>query len=390
MLEPYFEPLDPEILGSATKELPNDCLGKWVKAYTAEGHFPDFDEVRIAIIGVGEDRGSTDNPGCAGGADAIRNKFYRLKTHLNSLRMIDLGNIRRGYSLEDSYAAIATVVSELVPLKIIPIILGGSQDLTYGQYAGYKKLEQIINIVSIDAHFDLGKPEDPINSDTFLGKIILEQPNYLFNFSNIGYQTYFVGNESVELMKKLFFDIFRLGQVRENIEETEPLVRNADMVTFDISCVRQSDAPGNAMASPNGFYGEEICQIAYYAGMSDKLSSIGFYEFNPSFDRNDQTAHLLAQTIWYFIEGVSGRKLDVPLNNPNNYITYRVAVENLETELTFIKSVKSDRWWMKLPLDATRNRYMSHHLLPCSYKDYQQACTNEVPDRLWNALQKIV
>jgi hypothetical protein len=52
--------------------------------------------------------------------------------------------------------------------------------------------------------------------------------------------------------------------------------------------------------------------------------------------------------------------------------------------------MKTDRWWMKLPVEQGKNRYLNHHLLPCSYKDYQQACNNEVPDRWWNALQKMV
>jgi hypothetical protein len=107
-------------------------------------------------------------------------------------------------------------------------------------------------------------------------------------------------------------------------------------------------------------------------------------------DNNGASALLLAQMIWYFIEGVCNRKSDLPHASPGNYITYRVAVQDHENEITFVKSIKSDRWWMKLPVDSKRNRYVSHHLIPCSYKDYQQACNNEVPDRWWNAIQKMV
>lgn len=390
MLKAYFEPLDLIVLQNEGEILPKDSFGKNISSYTHIDRFPDLDGIKIVIFGVGDDRGSGDNIGCGKGMDFIREKLYKLKLHRSPLAVADLGNIRPGNTIEDTYSAISTVVSELIPLRIIPIILGGGQDLTYGHYSGYKRLEQIINIVSIDSKFDLGHPDDPLNSETFLGKIILEQPNYLFNFSNIGYQTYFVGTEGVELMKKLFFDTFRLGQVRSEIEETEPIVRNADMLTVDTSSIRQSDAPGHVNASPNGFYGEEICQIMMYSGVSDKVSGIGFYEYNPDFDRNGQTAHLIAQMLWFFIEGVSNRKIDTPLSNPSNYITYRVAVKNVEQELIFIKSTKSDRWWLKLPMEQNRNRYISHHLVPCSYRDYQQACNDEMPDRLWNALQKIV
>ena len=388
MLEAYFRPLELSFLNDE-QTLPYDAIGKHVRMHHSVGNFPDFEGAKIAIIGIGEERGSVANKGCAKGADAIREKFYRLKVHQNPQEIIDLGNLKIGHSIEDTYAAIATVVSELLPMKVIPVVIGGSQDVTYGHYCGYKKLEQIINIVSVDSRFDLGTPEEPCNSDTFLGKIILEQPNYLFNFSNIGYQTYFVGTESVQLMNKLFFETYRIGQLRTDITEAEPIVRNADLLTVDISAIRQSDAPGNAMASPNGFYGEEICQVMMYAGLSDRLSGLGLYEYNPLLDRDGQTAHLIAQMIWYFAEGIGNRKSDSPLTNQQNYITYRVAISDLDNEITFIKSMKSDRWWMKLPVELTKNRHMNQHLMPCSYKDYQQACSNEVPERWWSAFHKL-
>ena len=66
-----------------------------------------------------------------------------------------------------------------------------------------------------------------------------------------------------------------------------------------------------------------------------------------------------------------------------------VTVSDLENEITFIKSMKSDRWWMKLPVELSKNRYMNQHLMPCSYKDYQQACSDEVPERWWSAFHKL-
>lgn len=390
MLEAYFEPLPDELFLSSGVKLISGKLGSKVNAYRQNGSFPDFEGARIALIGVGEDRGSVGNAGCSKGPDLIRAEFYQLMEHQSSVPFIDLGNLRIGETLQDTYAAIATVVSELLSYKVIPVLLGGSQDLTYGHYSGYRKAEQIINIIAVDSKFDLGLPEDEVNSDTFLGKIILEQPNYLFNFSNLGYQTYFNGTENVSLMKKLHFDTYRLGQVQADLQDTEPVVRNADMITVDISAVRQSDAPGNMNASPNGFFGHELCQIMMYAGNSDKLSGAGFYEYNPLSDQNRQTAKLIAQSIWYFFEGVSLRKQDLPIQHSGNYITYRVAFEDIHEEITFIKSTKSERWWMKLPTDGKKNRYLSQHLLPCTFNDYQLACSNIVPERWWNAVHKMV
>jgi arginase family enzyme len=390
MIDAYFESIPESLLVNEGNRLLSDHLGKTVAAHCGPDSFPDFEGVRVALIGIPDDRGSVSNLGCAAAPDAIRKEFYSLKLHQTPVALADFGNLRPGETLNDTYAALATVVSELLSHRIVPVVLGGSQDLTYGHYAGYRMAEQVINIVSIDSRFDLGLPEDPVNSDTYLGKIILEQPNYLFNFSNVGYQTCLNGTENAALMKKLHFDTHRLGQVQTDLQEAEPILRNADLLTLDISAVRMSDAPGNPNGSPNGFFGQELCQMMYYAGISDKLSGAGIYEYNPRFDINRQTAKLIAQAIWYFLEGVGQRKQDMPLQTSSNYTTYRVAIEGMEEEITFIKSVRSDRWWMKLPTDGKRNRYLSHHLLPCSYSDYQTACNNVVPERWWNAVHKMV
>jgi formiminoglutamase len=386
MLSTYFEPLNENF---NRVNFSKDALGSSVAANIIDGSFPSFDDACIAIVGVPEYRGAVENKNASNGNDAIREKLYRLKIHLNSRSIIDLGDLILGETLNDTYAAVATVVSELLSHKIIPIIIGGSQDLTYAHYSGYKKLEQIVNLVCVDSRFDLGSPDEDCNSQTYLGNIIMEQPNYLFNFSNVGYQTYFVGSSSVEIMNKLFFETYRLGQMRTNIEEAEPIVRNADFISVDISSIRNSDAPGNKNATPNGFYGEEICQIMMYSGLSDKSTGIGFYEYNSSLDINNQTAHLIAQMIWFYIEGVGNRKNETPAISSSNYLTYRVPISEIENDIVFIKSLKSNRWWMKMPVELSKNRYMSQHLMPCSYKDYQQACTNEVPDRWWSAFHKL-
>ena len=192
-------------------------------------------------------------------------------------------------------------------------------------------------------------------------------------------------------MKNLYFDIYRLGKIRNNLEDAEPLTRNADMITVDISSIRQSDAPASGNASPNGFYGEEICQIMRYAGLSDKLSSIGFYELNPELDINNQTAHLVAQMIWYFIDGYYNRKHDHPYKDKDEYIKYTVSIKNHKDQLIFYKSKKSERWWMDVPVKTNyKSIYERHHLVPCSYNDYEVACKDDIPDRWWQAYQKLM
>ena len=254
----------------------------------------------------------------------------------------------------------------------------------------YGQLEQTVNLVDIDSRFSLGNADLPVNADNYFSKVLLQQPNVLFNYSHLGFQSYFSDQQELKLLDELFFDLYRLGLIKENIKKTEPILRNADFVSFNINAIAESFAPGNANASPNGLNGEEACQISRYAGMSDKLSSFGVYEYNPTLDRNGTTAHLIAQMIWYFIDGFYNRKKDFPACNIKEYTRYTVTINEGEQEIVFYKSPKSDRWWMEVPYSSNfRKRYERHLMLPCDYEDYTTAMENEIPERWFQTQKKL-
>jgi len=386
MFHEYLSPVD--LSAAAFSFIPEeeDCLGRHVKMQPEE---VTGEDTRIALIGVNETRGAAEFYENVNGADLFRAAFFGLKKHDNPSLIADLGNLKPGKTREDTYFGLATVIEELLGMNILPVIIGGSQDLTFAHYLAYKNRKQVINMASVDSRFDLGRPEDDLNSRSYLGKIILEKPNYLFNFSCIGYQTYYVGQQAVELMNKLYFDTYRLGHIKSDITELEPIIRNAEVLSFDLSAVRYSDSPGSTMASPNGFNGEDACQMMMYAGMSDKMQGVGLYEFNPSRDRDSQTATLMAQMVWYFIEGYANRKRDLPPAPKGTFITYRVSLSGNTRELIFLKSKKSDRWWMEFPMPENKDFLSRQIYIPCSYKDYQAACNDEMPERWWQTLQKI-
>lgn len=386
----FFTPINIQEITTETGFL-NSQLGSVVSIY--HGEFPDLEEIDLVIFGVMDDRKAINNQGCALAADAFRNKFYELHQGDYSARIADLGNIKRGHSVSDTYAAVKTVVSELIKMNIVPIIIGGGQDLTYAQYLAYENLEQRVDLVVIDSAFDLQEDVAEVSDTTsrsYLNKIMLHQPNYLFNFSNVGYQTYFVNRESLRVFDKLLFDVYRLGTFTGKIDQAEPVIRNADMISFDMGAIRSSDAFANKNAGPNGFYGEDACQICRYAGMSDKLTSMGFYEFNPKIDQNGQTAILLSQMVWYFIDGFYGRKKDFPLQPKSSYIVYRTSLVADEHEVVFVKSKKSDRWWMQVPYPNTKSVNERYHMVPCRYEDYQIAIEGELPDLWWKTYQKLI
>ncbi len=381
-IEQYLKP------GAIIKEYAPFMWGSTILK-SVPGSFPDLDKVQIAVIGVGEARNSNGNDGCAAAPDKVRDNLYAL-SYIPSLIVADLGNIIPGNSPKDTYSALEFVCAELLDKKIIPVVIGGSQDLTYAMYTAYQRLQQTVNLVCADSKIDMGDIHSEMSSSTYLSKILQYQPSLLFNYSLVGYQSHFVNPDEVETIKKMYFDTYRLGQIQTNIEESEPIVRNADILSFDISAIRRSDAPGTLHSTPNGLYGEEACQILRYAGMSDKLSSIGIFEVNPLFDDREQTAALAAQMIWYFFDGFANRKNDLPGTEKKEYLKYRVTMKSAEHEIVFYKSTKTNRWWMEVPYRVgVKSKYERHHMVPCSYEDYQLACTEEMPDRWWQAYQKL-
>jgi arginase family enzyme len=381
----FLSPVDESIISHLELQSSNS-IGNNMEIYSVQNGFPDLEDVAVAIIGVKEGRNAVDNNGCGEDLSEIRKNLYKLFPGNWSLKIADLGNIEAGNKVEDTYFAVSDVTSFLIKKNIIVILIGGSQDLTYANYRAYDKLEQTINLTVVDNRFDLGTIEESINANSYLSKIIMEEPNNLFNYSNLGYQTYFNAQEEINLLQNLYFDTFRLGQVKP-LELVEPILRDADIVSVDIGAVRSSDAPGNKNAVPNGFYGEDLCAIARYAGISDKVTSFGIYEYNSRYDNNNQTSSLIAQTIWYFIEGVNFRAKDYPYSCKQSYQKFSVILED-DDPINFYKSDKSGRWWMEINL-ISDNKYKRHALIPCAYQDYVQALKQKIPERWYKAQQKL-
>ena len=375
----FLKPLDNEIL-EFIKAFSPQQLGAKIVFHTEED-FPDLNKVSLAIIGVLDNR-SDINQTEQVDLSNVRKELYSLFPGNWDASIADLGNILAGNSIDDTYFALKKVVASLIKKKIIPIVIGGSQDLTYALYRSFDDLEQMVNLVSIDKKFDFGKESDAVSATSYLTKIIIDEPNNLFNFSNIGFQTYYNSQEEIDLIEKLFFDAYRLGDISNNIAIAEPVFRDADIVSIDLTSVKSSDSGNNNPFIPNGFNGKEICSLSRYAGISDKVSLLGIFNHC----NTKQESILIAQIIWYFIEGFHYRSNEYPFGTKENYLKYIVPTEE---ELIFFKSNKTDRWWIEIPfVSNSNNKLRKSTLLPCSYDDYLGACNNEIPERWWKAQRK--
>jgi arginase family enzyme len=337
-----------------------------------------YEEADLVILGCGEMRSADPDALYSDTPDAVRAAFYKQFCWHPDIRIYDLGNLIEGRTLDDTRASLRLVLHELYRQGKMVLVLGGTHDLMLQQYEVYKLESITANVVVADMRIDLDEDPD-VSPHTFLYELLTGQPNYVRHYSHLGFQSFATHPHTLETLDKLRFDFFRLGWLRESIEEAEPVLRQADLFGFDMTAVRFGDAPANTGGSPNGFSGEEACALARYAGMSERLESFGIYGWEAARDRMGMTAQLAAQMIWYFIDGLSLRKTEAELSNRAQFAEFPVVMN--EHHSLFLKSRRTGRWWMQIP---------NQKFIPCSYTDYKTALSDQLPERWLREQERLV
>ena len=378
----FLVPVSDKVL-AYSELLPPQALGKNIHKHTEKKGLPVFANATVAIFAVNESRNAYEKKPERLDVDEIRIQLYRLMTGNWNTTILDIGDIEEGDTVEDTYFVVKEVVAGLLEENIIPIVIGATQDITFPTYRAFDKIRDMVNLVSIDSRFDFGEDEELISSHSYMTRIITDKPNNLFNFSNIGYQSYFNAQEEIDLMERLFFDAYRLGDIAANISLAEPILRSSHIVSLDLRAIRASEMGLYKNFSPNGFTGREICAIARYAGISDKVSLFGIYEG----ENSPQAFQMIAQIIWYFIEGISFRVTEFPSSKSEDFTKFTVPTDT--EELIFYKSHITERWWVEVPsILPEHTKTNSVALLPCTEEDYLDACNQIVPERWFKAYRK--
>lgn len=368
MLEHWLQPVQTKHI-QGFDALEERQFGRKIKIYT-EGSPVDLTTLQIALIGIGTED-----------ADAVRSFLYRLSYPFDQLVVGDLGNFRKE---ENSF--IVPLLAELLASGIVPILIGYTEDFTLPQFQAFRNARKAVNLVLIDEKIRHART---LKAENYFLHQILDDP-HLFNCGVIGLQTHFTDPSVMRHFEEKNFELVRLGKLRTSLDEAEPIIRDADVISINLAALKMSEAPAQLDGSPNGLTSEDACQIAHYAGASDKLMSFGIYGFRQKFDRDQQTAQVVGQVIWYFIDGFVSRQRDFPMPSAMKQMTqYIVEIPSFEYRLTFWRSNRSNLWWMEIPLKAKR-KHDRHRLVPCSYNDYLQACNDDLPERLFNAFRRFV
>ena len=376
----YFNPVDFEKFEFAEWANNKLSLGTLLQK---NGEKLKPEKAELLIIGVEEERNSLV-AGAGKAPDEIRKHLYNLNRIGPRFKILDLGNLKTGNNVNDSYFALRDICEHFLENKQTLIVLGGSQDLTFGITKAFEG--KLFNLVTLDPKLDYRKGIKTINSENYLTLIFEKQKN-LYSYTALGYQNYFVDATELDQFNDLYFDVKRLGQVRYDLTSAEPILRNANVFSFDLNAIRYQDAPGQSFASPNGLYSEEACQIARYAGTSDGLNIAGFFNLIPEKDLSGSSSKLMAQIVWHFMEGFFNRKAEDPLEDSDDFNQFIVDMSDLDMTLVFFQSRISGRWWMEIS-DVERKK-KGIYVIPCDEEDYTKASHGEIPDRWWKNIRKM-
>ncbi|MCC3155669.1 formimidoylglutamase [Hymenobacter sp. 15J16-1T3B] len=374
----FFDPLTDDVpAGSGT------TLGAHVARFVDT--FPDWRGADLAIIGLNEWRGSAGGTPATSAPDAIRPRFYQLQRGTGPCRLVDLGNLRNGLTLEDTYLRLREIVAALLEEKTVPILLGGSHDLDIGQFLAYETLDRAVSLTCIDARVDMVEEAGVPAEESHLRRILMHEPNFLFNFGQLAHQQYLVPTSVLAALEKLHFETLRLGQIRDDVRQAEPLLRQADLISFDLAALRWPEFPGYLPASPFGLTAEEAAQLCWYAGHNDQLTSIGLYGYRPDHDLLGLAASTAATMLWYFVEGYYHRRYETDFTS-RRFIRYAVGLPGNPAKLVFYKGKRTEKWWMEVESMADHS---VRRIVPCSYQDYLRAAQGDLPNR-WILTQALL
>jgi arginase family enzyme len=368
----FLEPV-PDLQSAQGEAYKGKQVGSNIKTFGRS--FPDLNSIDLILVGCSESRGAGVRKMDNAGIDAIRRHFYQLYHWHTDVKIADIGNLKTGASLEDTYSALQQVLSEVSGFRKKVVILGGSHDIMTAQYQLCASRQEIVEATCVDAFLDMNN-ESSLPSENFLMKLFTAEPNFLKHYNHIGFQSYFVHPAMLETIDKLRFDCYRAGVVKEHVETMEPVIRNSHLFAFDISAIQHSYAPANRI-TPNGFNGEEACMLMQYAGMSALAGTIGIYGYNAKQDISDLTAKQISQMLWYLMDGIQKGKNEASLEKREHFNEFRLMFADFET--LFLQSKKTERWWMQLP---------DKSFVACSVKDYTTALNNEIPERWLRAAER--
>lgn len=298
--------------------------------------FPNIEDSGLVLMGI-QDKF----------ADEVRNQLHKLNNHFSNLESADIGNFN---SCKETNLLMAA--ASLLENNNIPIFLG--TDCNF--------IKQLQN------EFDF-------KFTCISNNVPYAQFNDL-NLNILAYQRHLCDYKTLKHIEDFSLDSLSLGKLRSNLHMLEPILRDTEALYLNINAVRCSDAPNSNSSLPFGLNAEEVCQMMRYAGSSNKLKAVIIDISGLDLNNFLVEAKLIAACLWYLMEGKNLSNIEHPSNN-TDYSQYIVNLAEYDTDLIFVKSNFSNKWWLKTIDESQNETYIS-----CAHEEYQLTINSEIPERI--------
>tara|TARA_B100001175_G_scaffold217845_1_gene185297 strand:- start:871 stop:2007 length:1137 start_codon:yes stop_codon:yes gene_type:complete len=370
----YFSSVDENTLDFANSQNLNQ-FGKKI-GINGRDNLESYSDLDIVFFSISEYRLDNSFKKSFNADKDFRKKLYSLHYGNWKTKIYDLGSLVNGSEVSDTIFAIENIIEFYIKNQIFVITIGGSQDLTLNFYNSIKKCSNSINLATIDNQLDFLKNGNI--EESYLSSIIMGEDNKLNQFSNIGFQKHLTSIAEIDLIDKMKFEALNLGKVKSNTIEAEPILRDSNFISFDIKSIKSGDI-NNAHQHPNGLTSHEFCTLSRFSGLSSKSKVISFFE---NWDLSTLNS-LLAESVWYVIDGFNSRYNENPLEINDDFITYHIEVDNYKFK--FYKSMVTDRWWVEFINDELIS--ISKNIISCSVNDYYNCKNSIISERILTRLK---
>lgn len=381
MYNDFLKPVSEELQDFA-KSCNSFALGQAIKFREDVIEIDEKSNDKIAIIGVTESRSKQKDLIEDVDFSLVRTQLYELQMGNWSIDLYDFGDVVYYDDKAETEKVFREVTNGLIRDGYVVVILGGNPSLGYQQYRAYDEIVDKVYYLTIDHKLRLGKDEAQTTENNYLTKIISNEPFNLLDYTNIGFQTYFVAQEKLDLLDQLNFDAVRLGVISENVKEIEPYSRDANAALLNLSSLQGSDFSSSKNMTPNGFTSREICALTRYLGFSNKLTSLYVCDYIENYKKLDHL--LIAQMIWYFIDGKNHRP-EIKSFEDTQYFE-KIFVPTEGYNYIFYRNIFTNQLWIEV--DNTVDGERKIEIISCSEKDYEQALNGEIPNRWWKYFKK--
>ncbi|MBE2186803.1 MAG: formimidoylglutamase [Rhodothermales bacterium] len=288
-------------------------LGRWLASNRLD------EATRVALVGFPSDEGVRRNGGrvgAAAGPSALRTALYRLTPDARNAeafaalleRTVDLGDVPVTGDLERDQDALGAVVADALARGIVPIVLGGGHETTYGHALGYVQTRRPFHLLNWDAHADVRPLVDGLGHSGSPFRQVLEHPSGLAQaYTLAGAMPGRVAPSHAAYASERGAVVWLDDLDEARIQRLAAEIRPRTLVSFDLDLVDAGAMPAVSAPGAGGLGARAWLRAAEACACNPNATSFDVVELNPSFDRDGIGASLAALTVWHLLAGLAWR-----------------------------------------------------------------------------------